>query len=153
MENNLNDQIMFFKQENLSHITNIPLSEPSVSNILNTVVWVKINEIRLIQTDKGVSNAGIKITGSKLMVRFKIEGKITYVSEESIKSVHATKFETEKSSSIIVPREKDGKSILNLYRENRISVTPYIEGTYSRRIDEYTIYSSVLVLLDASICS
>ena len=152
MNEYLSDQIMFFKQENLSHITNIPLCDPTISHILNTSVFVNINEVRLIKTDKGVSNSGNKITGAKLIVTFKIEGKITYISEESIKNIYGVKFEIIKSRPIIVPEEKGEKNILNLYKENNILVVPYVEGVHSRKIDSNTIYTILIILLDANIC-
>lgn len=152
MESCINENKGFFKQNIISHITYVPFSEPTVKEILNTSVWAEVRDIKIFKTEKGLSYKGDNLSGCKIMANILLEGKITYVGNGMENNVHGIKFSTTKSMYIILPEKISNKNIYNLYRENRIVLSAYIEGSYSRIINSNNIYTSMVIFLDANMC-
>lgn len=149
----LQNEVMFFKQKNISKLIEIPRQEERINNILDTTIWADIDDIKLVETDKGVSYDGVCLTSKKIMAQLVIRGKITYVETEKSRSVHGLKFKFLKTIDIVVPEIQGGKSMVKLFRENRIKVIPHVEGIYSRKVDFNKIYTCIVMFVEATICS
>lgn len=149
----LQNEVMFFKQKNIDQLVEIPRQKEKISTILNTTVWATVDDIQLVETEKGVSYDGTCLTSKKIVVQLVICGKITYVTDEKSRSVHGLKLKFLRSIDIVMPENQGGKSIVKLFRENRIKVIPQVEGVYSRKIGENNIYTCMVMFVEAIICS
>jgi len=142
----------YFKEELITETLVIPPQKPNMERILDMLVWAEVEDMNLIETEKGVSNEGQRLTGYKLVVELKLKEKLTYVALEPSQSAHAAHYEMFKSMFVILPEEINGKSACDLFRANRLSVIPYVECTHSRMIDCRTIHKCVMVFLDVKAC-
>lgn len=143
---------IYFNTENISEVINIPLHKPGIKKVLTTMVSPIVERLDLVETEKGVSYEGNKSTGSKIIVRLKLKGKITYVADDRKQSVHVLNYELSKSVYIVLPEEEHGKKTCELFRGKRINAIAYIDGVYSRILDYRTIYNCILLFVEARIC-
>ena len=151
-QNMLPKEAKYFKEELVSEILTIPPQKPDIERILDILVWPEVVNIKFIDTPVGMSNEGQYLSGNKLVVEINLKEKVTYVACEPTQSVHAAHYETLKSMFVILPSEIDGKSMCDLVRADRIQVTPYIEASKFRMLNERTIHKCVMVFLDVKIC-
>lgn len=142
----------YFKEELVTEMLSIPTQKPDMERILNVLVDPKIVSTRLVQTEEGYSNEGQRLAGYKLVVELNIREKVTYVADEETQSVHAAHFEKMKSIFIVLPKEINGVPTCDLFRADRIMVTPYIEAVKTRMLDARTIYKCMLLFVDITIC-
>ncbi|WP_066869877.1 DUF3794 domain-containing protein [Clostridium mediterraneense] len=152
IQNMLPKDAKYFKEEEISEILTIPCQKPEVENVLSVLVSPEVEDIKVIDTEVGISNEGQVLTGSKLIVELRIKEKITYVADEETQSVHAAHYENLKSFFVVIPNEIDGEYACDLLRSNRISVTPYVEAVHSKMLDKRTIFKCVLLFIDVKFC-
>lgn len=152
IQNMLPKDVKYFKEEEISEILTIPCQKPDVENVLSVLVSPEVEDIKVIDTEVGISNEGQVLTGSKLIVELRIKEKITYVADEETQSVHAAHYENLKSFFVVIPNEIDGEYACDLLRSNRISVTPYVEAVHSKMLDKRTIFKCVLLFIDVKFC-
>lgn len=149
----LKNEVIFFKQKNIEQLIEVIGKRESISRILNTLIWIEVDDVKLIETDKGVSHDGVCLTSKKIIAQLVIHGKITYVGQERNGNINGMKFKILRSVDIVIPKAQSGKSIDKLFRENRVRVIPQVEGVYSRKIDANNIYTCMVVFVEAIICS
>ena len=145
--------VKYFKEEPICEIITIPNKKPDIERVLDIIVWPEIEHMSLIETDKGISNEGQKLTGYKLSVEVKLKHKLTYVADEPRKPVHATHYESLKGMFVVLPDKIDDKSMCEYIRSGRITACPYIETVYTRKLSKRTIHKSILLFLDVKICN
>ncbi|WP_373601621.1 hypothetical protein, partial [Paraclostridium bifermentans] len=117
----------YFKEEIINEILEIPKEKPDIENILNTLVWPEIESFKIIETEKGISNEGQNLTGFKLLVKVKLNEKITYVADHCSQPVHAAHFESVKTMFVVLPEMIDGEKTCVLLNKGKLSIMPYIE--------------------------
>lgn len=135
----------FLKEETIYERIVIPNENPDIKKILSSVVYPEVENIRVIKTEKGLSNEGQRLLGAIVIVGIKLKQKITYVSDNSNQAIHVIYNESFKSMPIIVPEEVNSKSIEALLRLNKITAEPYVENVYEKVIDKRNIFSSILL--------
>ncbi|MBW6410130.1 hypothetical protein [Clostridium weizhouense] len=148
----LPSQVKYFKEEIINEILTIISEKPNIERILNVVVDPKIVSMKLIETEEGYSNEGQRLAGYKLIIELNIKEKITYVADEKTQSVHVAYFENMKSLFIVLPKEINCINTCELFRSNRIFVTPYVEAVKARKLDCRNIHKCILLLVNAIIC-
>lgn len=151
-QNIIPKEALYFKEEEICEILEIPCQKPDIENILSVIVSPEIENLRIVETEVGRSNEGQVLTGSKLVLEIKLREKITYVADEATQSVHSAYYENLKSFFVIIPNEIDGENVCELLRANRISVNPYIEAVHARMLDCRTIFKCVLLFIDVKFC-
>ncbi|MGL5086326.1 MAG: hypothetical protein ACRC68_11530 [Clostridium sp.] len=144
--------VKYFKEELICEILTIPLQKPDMERLLDVMVWPEIENVNLIDTEKGMSNEGQKLTGVKLVVEVRLKAKVTYVAQETTQAAHAAHFETLKSMFVILPEYVNGRKTCDLVRANRLIVTPYVEDTSARMLDIRKIHKCVMLFLDVKVC-
>lgn len=144
----LPENVQYFKEEIINEILTIPCSSPDIERLLKTLVDVTVEETKIIKTEKGLSNEGQILTGSKLVIKLRIKEKITYVADECRQSVHASSYENIKNTFIILPEEIDGEQVCNLLKKGKLRITPYVECVESRMLDKRTIHKCVMLIVD-----
>lgn len=139
----------YFTEENFSQVFTLPCQKPDIESILSVNADVNIISIRLVDTPKGLSNEGQNLSGCKAVIEIKILYKIKYVANLITQPVHAAHFENViRSIFIIVPCEVNGECIKDLFKRNKVVVTPYIEDIYFKAIDLRKIYTNITLFLD-----
>lgn len=142
----------YFKEEAICEVLTIPCQKPDMERILDIVVWAEIENLRLVETEVGISVEGQKLSGYKLVVEVRLKEKVTYVADEPTQTVHAAHYETLKSMFIIMPDKIGDKPLCNLVKSDRITVIPHVEDVSFRMIDCRTIHKCVMIFLNASVC-
>ncbi|MGL6104792.1 hypothetical protein [Romboutsia sp.] len=151
VQNMLPQVSKYFKEVSLCEILEIDPQKPDIENILDVLVWPEIENISVVETIKGTSYEGQKLSGIKLVVNVKLKEKVIYTADNKIQSVHAAHFEELKSVFIIVPEFINGRNIHELVKFNQINIMPYIESVYKRKLNSRSIHKCVLLILDAKI--
>ena len=141
----------YFKEVSLCEIFELPPQKPDIKTILDILVWPEIEDISVVDTIKGTSYEGQKLSGTKLIVNIRLKQKIIYVADNDEQSVHAAHFEELKSVFIIVPDVVNGRNICELAKFDKINVIPFIESVYKRKLNSRSIHKCVLLILDAKI--
>jgi len=137
-----------FKEEIINEILEIPCQKPDMERLLNVIVSTNVEEIKLIKTEKGLSNEGQKLSGYKLIVKLKISEKVMYVANYPTQPIHAAHYDDVKNFFVILPEEIDGVPVCDLIKYKKLIVTPYIECVESRMLDARHIQKCVMLLID-----
>lgn len=151
IQGDLPKEAQYFKEEVVCGTLGLPMQKPDMERLVDVMVWPEVINIELLNTHKGKSFEGAKLTGSKLVVEVNMKEKLTYVACGEEKNVHAVQYETLKSLYVALPECIEGKKICDLMRANRITVLPYIEDTYARRIDERRVHQCIMLFVDVKI--
>ncbi|MGL4740665.1 MAG: hypothetical protein ACRC41_07650 [Sarcina sp.] len=126
--------------------------DPDIECVNAIKIWTDIEEFNVVETHIGISNEGAILTGCKIAVLLKFGEKITYSAKYKEKPVHIIYNEYYKSKSIVIPKEINGIEIESLIRARRISIIPYIEHSYAKRVSNRKIYKSMSILIDLKVC-
>jgi uncharacterized repeat protein (TIGR01451 family) len=138
----------FFTEVAIPEIVTIPAAKPDMEQLLSVMVDAKIVSLRIVDTPKGTSYEGQKLTGKKLSIELLLKQKVKYIADEPTQSVHAAHFEhTVNSIWVIVPEKINCKSIETLLMQGKLVVTPYIEDIYGEQLDKRTIFKNITVLI------
>lgn len=148
----LPEKTTYFKEEIICEILSIPAVKPDMERLLDVMVWPEVTNINLVETPKGRSYEGQYLSGNKLVVEINLKEKVTYVANEPTQSAHAAHYETLKSLFIVLPEEINGEKICELFRADRILVTPYVEDVCARMLDTRTIHKCVMLFVDVKLC-
>ena len=144
----LPETVTNFKEEILNEILEIPCQKPDMERLLQTLVSTNVEEIKLIKTEKGLSNEGQNLTGHKLIVKLKISEKIMYVADYPTQPIHAAHYDDIKNFFVILPEEIDGVCVTDLIKTKKLIVTAYVECVEARMLDERHIQKCVMLLID-----
>lgn len=137
-----------FTEIAIPEIVKIPAVKPDMEELLSVMVDAKIVSLRIIDTPKGISHEGQRLTGKKLSIELLLKQKVKYIADEPTQSVHAAHFEhTVSSIWVIVPEKINCKSIETLLTQGKLVVTPYIEDIYGEQLDKRTIFKNITVLI------
>lgn len=150
--NDMPETAEYFKEEEVCEVLTIPPEKPNIERILDVLVSPEIENIKLIQTEIGLSQEGQRLSGAKLVVEVRLKEKITYVADEPTQTVHAAHYETLKSMFIIVPQKINDVEVCKLIRTGKLNVVPYVEYVGARKLDCRRIHKCVLVFLDLKTC-
>lgn len=146
----LPEYVRYFKEEIINEILELPEEKPDMERILKAVAWASVESIKLIETEKGLSNEGQKLTGYKLVVKVRISEKISYVADYCTQPMHVANYEMIKNFFVILPEEIDGEDLCNLLKRQKLVVTPYIECVETRMLDERHIHKCVMLLINVT---
>jgi hypothetical protein len=155
---NLPPSPKYFTQVSIPETVVIPCVKPDMEDLISVAIDADVISTRLIETAEGTSQEGQILLGRKLIVEVKLRQKVKYVADEPTQSVHAAHFEKVVSSIFVVlPKTIDvgdplvTTPIEDLFNQNRLAVTPYIEDIYAVMRDKRTIFKNITVLLDVKV--
>ena len=143
-----NEVIKYFKEDIISSVITIPYENQDILNIIDIVTDAKIESYKFLEFKRAISNEGNIITGYKMVVEVLIREKISYNSQNNKNSMCIFFNEELKGFSVALPAEYNGKEINSLIRSKRFLITPYIEKSINRKINNRKIHNSMLVLVD-----
>ncbi|MEF9934297.1 MAG: hypothetical protein RR539_05475 [Clostridium sp.] len=144
----LPQNVKYFKEEIINEILTIPDQKPDMERVLKALVSVNVESIKLIETEKGISNEGQNLTGYKLIVKLRIKEKLTYVADRCTQPVHAAHYENVKSLFVILPETIDGERTCDLIKRNKLNVVPYVECVEARMLDERHVHKCVMLFVN-----
>lgn len=144
--------VRYFKEEVICGILSIPEPKPDMERLLDVMVWPEIVNTNLVETQRGLSHEGQRLTGVKLVVEINLKEKVTYVANEPSQSAHVSHYEALKGMFVILPEYVGDKKVCELVRANRLVITPYIEDVCARMLDSRTIHRCIMLFLDVKIC-
>lgn len=147
---------VYFAEIAIPETVVIPCAKPDIEDLVSIAVDAQVISSRLIETAVGTSNEGQILKGYKLIVELKLRQKIKYVADEPTQSIHAAHFEKVVSSIFVVLPPSvtiNGKTytIQELFKQNRLAVTPYVEDIYGALRDKRTIFKNITILLDVKV--
>jgi len=140
--------IRYFKQYSFEETVTIPEQKPDIEDIVSTMVEPEIVSTRIINTPKGKSFEGQKLTGKKVSIEIKLKQKITYVADKSTQSVHAVHNETYHSTFIVIPNLIEGCSPEVLLKNNLLKPKVLIEDIQGRKVDERHIFKNITIFIE-----
>ncbi|MFI3174033.1 MAG: hypothetical protein R3Y53_02380 [Bacillota bacterium] len=138
-----------FKQEIINEVQALNEKNPPMERLLGTVISVDIDGIEFIETEVGISNEGQKLTGTKLLVKLRLQEKTTYVGDHKTQPVHAEYFESRRNFFVILPEKIDGLDFCEY--QDRLIVTPYIEDVETRMLDDRHLQKCIMIFIDVRV--
>lgn len=148
IDENLPNNIKYFREELVTTIFKKSKDNKDIHNIVSVSLDCNINSIKIINTQKRVSNEGQRLTGKKLLVEANLNYRIKYITNSKQQYIYILKPKINKVFYIVAPSEVDGIKIEDLLRQRKINIVPYIEDIYAQVRDENSIYIRTLLLLD-----
>lgn len=147
--NNINENFSnVFKEYDISDVIIIPSIKPSAKSIIEIVAYPTVNNIKVVETENIISNEGKELSGKNLIVDMNIVGRMVYISDDDKDYIYVHNFENVKSVSLAVPKNIESSDTYGLYKSGRLQVNPSIENIHARKIDDRSIYTSILLYLD-----
>lgn len=144
-------EVNYFKEEMICETVAIPVGKPRIGKLLDIMVWPEVIDMKLLETPKGKSYEGSKLTGNKLLVQVLLKEKISYISDEASQNAYIIPRETLKSLYVALPEYIEEKRVSDLVRGNKMKVTAYIEDVGARMIDSRNIYKFIMIFVDVRI--
>ncbi|MGL5675364.1 MAG: hypothetical protein ACRDDX_03030 [Cellulosilyticaceae bacterium] len=141
----------YFKEAVIQEIITLPQEKPDIERVQKIMVWPEIEEMKLIPTEKGVSNEGQILTGLKLLVKLRLKQKILYVADRCTQSLHAAHFDNITNLFIIVPETINCESTCALFAKGQLRVVPYVETVQFRMLDGRCIHKCVSVFVNMEV--
>lgn len=141
----------YFKESIIQEIIMLPEEKPNIERIQTIMVWPEIEDMKLIPTEKGISNEGQILTGLKLLVKLSLKQKLLYVADRCTQSLHATHFDNMTNLFIIVPEVIDCEPTCALFAKGQLRVIPYIETVQFRLLDPRCIHKCVSVFVNMEV--
>lgn len=138
------DHINYFKQINVDFTFCVPIQKPNIEQLVKVWATPCVVQQKVIQTPKGISLEGQKITGYKCMISGDINYKVEYVALEPTQPLHTAHTTIPFCGYIVLPETFNPNSILT------ISIA--VEDIYSELVDERCIYNNVTMMLIADLC-
>ncbi len=155
-----------YKEFSVSETVSLACKKPDIERLISSAFDAKIISVRVINTPAGAippkgvlpqvvtSSEGEKLTGKKLVVEIKFRQKIQYVADEPLQSVHGVHNEFIVSEFIVIPQTFSigGECVTPEYllANNMFLITPFIEDANVSLMDNRTICTNVLVLLQVN---
>lgn len=146
------NNIKFFKMQEFNDVLCIPDDKPDMENISDMFISADVHDMKLIKTEKGLSNEGNSLLGNKLLVEILFKEKLIYVSDKLNENVFVVYSEILKSAFVALPEYVDGKNVLDMYKSSRLTVTPYLLHVDTRLLSKRNINISLLAFLDIQFC-
>lgn len=141
----------YFKEEKFFQTIYIPKCRPDIDSICDIFIQPTVLNVKLVKTNKGLSNEGRQLTGYELLVEVQIDEKLTYIADEPTQSVFAIDYQSLKSIHITLPECVNDKSVYDLFKSSRLTVMPFLEHTSTRKVDARTLNTCTLLFLDVQL--
>lgn len=141
----------YFTEIAIPETVEIPCQKPDMEDLLSVMVDAEVISTRLVKTPISTSYEGQQLRGYKLIVELKLKQKIKYVADEPTQSVHAAHFEkTVSSIFVILPPTIDGCDTERLFKNKKLTVTPYVEDIYAAKMNCRKIFKNIVVLINVT---
>lgn len=147
----LPEECYYFKEDILSEVLVLPYGKPDMGKVVDLMIYPRVEDIYIVDKVNYTSSNGKRVSGLKLVAEISVTEKVTYAERGSCNYKIATNFNLFKSISIVIPESVNGESTKQLIKLGKVNVVPYIETVYKRQLNERSLYSSVLLLLEVNI--
>lgn len=141
--------IKYFKEFLICHDISDKARE-EIESILYIRADLFIGEMKLIRTEKMISNEGIILTGYKLRVEIMINEFFKYNTKNNNSSIGIIRNNLTKMIYITLPDIYEGKKIDELYRKKKISIKAYLEDMYCDRFKN-SVDANLTILVNCNI--
>ena len=133
-----------FKQVNIESFSEIPSYKPNMAQVTRVSIDTNIIDSYLVKTPIGKSIEGAILTGYKLFISGGVKIKVQYLTDEECQLVNAFSYELAYSGGVVLPRGTSEKSY--------IAPGLLVEDIFIKENAKRSIYSSISLILTASIC-
>ena len=142
-----------FEEYHLSDTIAICSDSPKMSKIVEYLSYPTISNINVISnnsSNKLIFNEGYYNSEDKLMIEVDLQEKLIYTTKTTSGYVYQYGINMFKTLSISIPEYTKNKSTKELVKSGRVQINPYIENIHIRKIDDKTIYRTILLLLEVN---
>lgn len=140
--------IRYFTQFVISEVAEVPNIKPDIEQVISVIVEPEIISKKVINTPKGISCEGQRLSGKKIVVELKIKQKILYVANVKEQSVHGFENEFYQSTYVVIPKFIEGTDVEVLLKNNLLQPVLKVEDVYFKQIDNRKIFKNITLLLE-----
>lgn len=141
-----------FEEFDISNPISIKNSSPEINKVVEFLCYPSIKNVHFvegsIESSLGISNDGDNNDLNKLIVEIELKETVIYTTKTISEYVHNHNMFTVKSLPISIPKIINDRNTYDLYKSKRFQVNPYIENIHVRKLDDSTIFRTILLLLD-----
>ncbi|MGL5347270.1 MAG: hypothetical protein ACRDA3_07955 [Peptostreptococcaceae bacterium] len=138
----------YFNEIDINHSINILSSQKIINKIISIKNNIGIGDIEIIKTPIMISNNNEKFTGCKIAVELKIDELITYMSGGEESTLEVIRNSIVKNVFITIPIEYNKNNVIDLLRNRKIKITPYLEDIYAVRINDREINVNMAIFIN-----
>lgn len=142
----------YFKEDLICQTMKLNPNKPDINQVLNFLIYPEVLNVDVIETLEAVSEDGVRLTGTQLIVHIKLNEKLTYASTSKNNSVHGLHYEHYKSIAVVLPNEINNHSVVDLINCKKFKVSAYMEGHHIRLFNEREIFNCGLILVTVKFC-
>lgn len=146
------NEIKYFKETIISKVESIPNNFDDIDKIVDYILNVEVEDYKLLEQDKSISNEGQILLNHELLVNLKFKEKISYNTTNNSSAVNILFSEFFKGIIIVLPDSVHNKNIKDIIRSNRFTINLDIEYKMCRNIDFRNIHKSILFLANIIFC-
>lgn len=133
----------FFSQFTTSEIINLSNNLPDIDQIVSIIVEPQIISCKIINTMKGYSCEGQKLTGKKVAIELVLNEKILYAANMPEQSLHIIENKFYQSAYIVIPHEIEGTDVEALYYNKKFKPFINIESVSGRKLNNRCIHKNI----------
>ncbi|MGL4803492.1 hypothetical protein [Paraclostridium dentum] len=146
------NKLDIFEEFDISSPISIKNSSPEINKVVEFLSYPSIKNVHFvegsIESSLGISNDCNNNDLNKLIVEIELKETVIYTTKSVSEYVHNHNIVTVKSLPVSIPKVINDRSTYELYRSKRFQVNPYIENIHVRKLDDTTIFRTMLLLLD-----
>lgn len=135
--------LKFFSQFTTSEIISLNNNLPDIDQIVSIIVEPQIISCKIINTMKGCSCEGQKLTGKKVAIELVLNEKILYAANMPEQSLHIIENKFYQSAYIVIPPKIEGTNIESLYYNKKLKPFINIEPVSGRKLNNRCIHKSI----------
>lgn len=133
------DNVLTFKEFNISEMLELPICLCDISNILKAAVSVNITNKQIFKTPIATSAEGQSLTGLKIGIEGEIDTKLTYIEDSAPKSINVLNYKSKFYVSTPIP-----DYIKNI---NSLLINVYVENINVQKVDDDMLSENLVLLL------
>ncbi|WP_297519927.1 DUF11 domain-containing protein [uncultured Clostridium sp.] len=141
--NAIKSRISSFKQVSLESKLELPKCKPDIESVNEVRGEAIIKGCHIIETGKGISQEGQKITGYKLIVSGFINIILNYTANEEEQGVHAANYKIYFTEFVVLSE--------NFVAGSKVAVNGLVEDVYYNLCEDRSVFVNATVLLDVKI--
>ena len=145
------DCLEYFQEELVCNTLYKPAQNPPIHKVVSLSVDTSIVSYKVLDSpDRGLSNSN-NCLNRRVFVEVNLYFRLKYTKNATQQYIYTMNDEITKVFYISMPNYLDNNSLDELFRHNKINITPYIADIYAKEKDENSIYTRVLLFISANL--
>jgi Tol biopolymer transport system component len=132
----------------INSMMDIPASLPDIYEIISKYLDSEILSVRILDTPRGVSAEGRRLSGKRACIMFRLKEKLLFTSKSENRSIHIIENESIHIENIIIPGFIEGTDPMHLINSGHMKANIEVNDFDVRLIDSRNIFLSIFLIVE-----